>query len=541
MSSINSGYRGNRPAGTSAAGEKDDKNLSDLAKDMGLFQNSETEGTEDTKEGAKGGKGGKLGKAGKPHGMHGGMSTKSDTIGGSNSVSGPKAESSPSFLPDPNQQEPGKVSAEDLAGLDPTAAPLGTNESIEAAHAQLAADMADPNASVGTLALDIHNLSAEMTAGGITTPVSQVINDMVDPKGKGITPSENLVSATKAQGINLKKDNVDVAAAQKSLDASMAIEPANTAAISMDVAHVVRVTGLTGADASKALDSAASKIGSSKRDPLAALYAAAAKNGIDITDKGKDAASAALNDKATKTAANKAKAAAAQAAQAAQQQAQQQAQQNAGSQQSHNQSGGGGGGSPSNNTGATTASRGNYAPVPSTGSGRSAGGWDTSGNQSIEPNPANPVDWAKEFNMKGGFTSISLDEMLAKVPQLTASYPNIKQMLTDAAASSNPALPPQLLLSTLGVETSFAQNFGTNAKDGPFQFIESTFAAYGSGDRTNMADAAKACANYYATLLHENGGDLFAAMRDYNGDVNLGASNSYQKDQQDMFNGTFSG
>lgn len=146
------------------------------------------------------------------------------------------------------------------------------------------------------------------------------------------------------------------------------------------------------------------------------------------------------------------------------------------------------------------------------------------------------MDFERDFGIKGGFTSESFDDLLARVPSLTAQYPNIKEILTSAANSVSPPIPPQLLLSTLGVETSYATN-PNNGQDGPFQFIASTFDVYGKGDRTDMQDAANACANYYRTLLQENGGDLFAAMRDYNGDVNLGASNSYQKDQQSIFNG----
>lgn len=560
MSSINNGHRPRVPG---AIDPNDNSNLSKIAKRQGIFQgpagDDKTEGSGEGKGKAQGGKtapkgpqtkvgagaaaggaaGGAAGQAAAAGGAAGASATGiDDTLeSGTSGAAGAAAANAAglpqtsvpqdSILPTTPTQNLATSNAQDIKAVgDLATSPSRLNDTVNLARGRLAQDMNDPTTSQATLQKDITALSSALDQAGITEPpVAAIINTMVDPYGTKDAPSAALQAAAQAQGIDLSADNADPAAAKDALQKALAQNPPLDAAVDMATSNLMRVNALSGTDPAAALKDVAANTAEGSSG-LAALYAAAAKAGVDLTGKDDDSTASAKNkaaqgklDKAEKKARADEAAAGSNAAQIS----------GSGGGQGRS-TGGGGSADIVNNNDAS------YASIPKTGAGSSAGGWDTSGNEAIAPNPDNPVNFEKDYGIKGGFTSESLDDLLARVPSLTQQYPNIKEILTNAANSVSPAIPPQLLLSTLGVETSYATN-PNNAQDGPFQFISSTFDVYGKGDRTNMQDAANACANYYKTLLQENGGDLFAAMRDYNGDVTKGASNSYQKDQQSIFNG----
>jgi hypothetical protein len=435
-------------------------------------------------------------------------------------------------LPDPGADTTASPPKE-VSAVDDLASPQAAGAAVTAATTQLSKDLADPKATPAAFTADLQHVDAALKQAGITTPpLATIVNDLVDPKGQKTQAPAALAQAAQAQGIDLATDNTNATTAENAVRAALAQQPVVPAAVDLATAHLARATALGGGDLVTTLAQVAADLPASNTDGLSALYAAAAKNGVDLSGKDADAITQAKNRNAQL---QQKRASSANAAARADRAA------NPQNYSDPNYSGGGSAGGsdakgPINYSGGAPANTQQYASIPKSGPGTSNGGWDTTGNVPIAPNPDNPVDFQKDYGISGGFSSESLDDLLAKVPQLTSQYPNIKDILTTAANSVNPPIPPQLLLSTLGVETSYATN-NNNGQDGPFQFIASTFAAYGSGDRTNMQDAANACANYYRTLLNDNGGDLYAAMRDYNGDINQGASNSYQADQQSIFNG----
>lgn len=519
MSSINNFNRKNLSGSVT---DDDNSNLSKTAKAEGLFQNDPV--SQDNAQSTDGDTSTKSTKVGK----HSRTASKAASANFLSSQSSTKTSTGTQTVLPSSSDASGTPSTSDAADVDALATGQTSEDAVSDATTQLTTDLADSTTSKTQFEQDVQGLSTALTQAGIQTPVSTVINDLVDPSGKGTTAPTALTAAAKAQGVDLSVDDTDVQTAQATLQAAVNQSPVVQAAVDVASAHLARVSTLAGQQPATVFGDVATATSSSNAGGLAALYAAAAKNGVDLSDKGDDAISNAKNTKATKAASDQR-----QQAQAAYAQ-QQQAAASASSGTSSSDTGATGSVSYSGGTASNTQT---YSSIAKTGSGTSAGGWDTTGNAAIAPNPDNPVNFETTYGIKGGFTSESLDDLLAKVPQLTSQYPNIKSILTTAAASVSPAIPPQLLLSTLGVETSFATNYGNNAKDGPFQFIASTFAEYGTGDRTNMTDAANAAAKYYSTLLKANGNDLFAAMRDYNGDVNEGASNTYQKDQQSIFNG----
>jgi hypothetical protein len=164
-------------------------------------------------------------------------------------------------------------------------------------------------------------------------------------------------------------------------------------------------------------------------------------------------------------------------------------------------------------------------PTPSSGGSTGTGKVDAAVNSSV-----NFSDWG----INGGFTAMPLGELLAKHPQLVYA----QQAMLDASAQSNPMIPPQLLVAICLQESSGGLNVGSYG--GPFQFTDDrAWNAYGpkGGDRNNMNDAAKGAANYIAFLLSQNGGDLNAALRFYNGPIEWGGKPSYQADIQAWMKG----
>lgn len=168
------------------------------------------------------------------------------------------------------------------------------------------------------------------------------------------------------------------------------------------------------------------------------------------------------------------------------------------------------------------------APAPAPAPGTVA-----TGDAKVTSAVTNPVTFG-DWGINGGFTAISLDALMALHPKLAYA----EQDMVNAAAASNPMVPPQLLVAICLQESSGGQDVGSYG--GPFQFTDDrAWNAYGppGGDRNKMGDAAKGAANYIAYLLKQNGGDLNAALRFYNGPIANGGKPSYQADIQAWMKG----
>lgn len=182
----------------------------------------------------------------------------------------------------------------------------------------------------------------------------------------------------------------------------------------------------------------------------------------------------------------------------------------------------------STSNGSPTTADPNGDPNGSAGSAASTG---VANVDSAVNNSVNFADWG----INGGFSAIPLTTLLSKHPQL-AGY---QQAFVNAAAQANPILPPQLLVALCLQESSGGLDL--SGYGGPFQFSDDgAWAAYGpkGGDRNNMSDAAIGAANYIAFLLNQNGNDLNAALRNYNGPVSNGGLPQYQSDIQAWMQGT---
>ena len=161
-------------------------------------------------------------------------------------------------------------------------------------------------------------------------------------------------------------------------------------------------------------------------------------------------------------------------------------------------------------------------------------GATASGVANVDAAVNQPVTFA-DWGISGGFTAIPLTQLLALHSQLAGD----EQAFVAAAAQANPVLPPQLLVAICLQESSGGLDL--SGYGGPFQFTDdNAWAAYGpkGGNRNNMSDAAIGAANYIAYLLKQNGNDLNAALRGYNGPVSNGGLPQYPSDIQAWMQGT---
>lgn len=182
-------------------------------------------------------------------------------------------------------------------------------------------------------------------------------------------------------------------------------------------------------------------------------------------------------------------------------------------------------------TGPSSAQSGNAVAGTSSGSATPVA---SSGVSSVDSAVTGPVTFS-DWNISGGFTAISLNDLLAQHPQLAGDA----QLFVAAAAQASPVLPPQLLVAICLQESSGGLDDGSYG--GPFQFTDDgAWAQFGpkNGDRNAMGDAAIGAANYMAYLLQQNGNDLNAALRSYNGPISQGGLASYQSDIQAWMQGT---
>lgn len=157
----------------------------------------------------------------------------------------------------------------------------------------------------------------------------------------------------------------------------------------------------------------------------------------------------------------------------------------------------------------------------------------TSSSTNVTSAITQPVTFA-DWGINGGFTAMPLNQLLALHPQLSSD----QQDFVTAAAQASPNIPPQLLVAICLQESSGGLD---SANGGPFQFTDNgAWNTYGpkGGDRYNMGDAAIGAANYIADLLKSNGGDLNAALRNYNGPISQGGNPQYQAQIQQWMQGT---
>ncbi len=269
MSSI-----GNNPRNPTASSSN--QSLSDIAKNEGLFQDSSTSGsgaTGDT-DGAQGAKG--------THGKGKPVGKGATAAVGMGAKSGPGVSQGVSVLPDPSAENGGLPSGQDTQAINELAANQGGSD-VASASQKLSADLAVGQASQATLSADIGQLQTALTNAGITTPVGQVVLDLVDPKGTGVAPSKALAAAAQASGVDLSQDHTHLAQAQSALTAAVNATPANADAVNVATAHVIRASGLSNSSASAALSTVVASASTDGGSGLAALYASAAANGMNYS------------------------------------------------------------------------------------------------------------------------------------------------------------------------------------------------------------------------------------------------------------------
>jgi hypothetical protein len=168
-------------------------------------------------------------------------------------------------------------------------------------------------------------------------------------------------------------------------------------------------------------------------------------------------------------------------------------------------------------------------------------GWFNNGNQlqlwTCYPGSANQA-----FNFAGstiassgsstattdfyGYKAVSLGAFVAKNPAC-APYKDALQ-----AAGSDQGINPTFLGAIAMVESGCnPYPAGPNGQYGPFQFMsDQAWNFYGGTgkDRTNFWDAAYGAARYFHALLVQDNGNLWQAMRDWNGPIGQGGDPAYQ-------------
>ncbi|RYF47277.1 MAG: hypothetical protein EOO38_12470 [Cytophagaceae bacterium] len=136
-----------------------------------------------------------------------------------------------------------------------------------------------------------------------------------------------------------------------------------------------------------------------------------------------------------------------------------------------------------------------------------------------------------------GYKCISLDDFIKKYPWC-ADYKGAFQ-----SAGANQGINPVFLGAIAMAESTCGAGLKNSpqAWAGPFQFSSNeAWSFYGgrSKDRTNPWDAAYGAARYFNALLKQTNGNLYQAMREYNGPIGEGGSSSYQSDIAGFMAGT---
>lgn len=126
-----------------------------------------------------------------------------------------------------------------------------------------------------------------------------------------------------------------------------------------------------------------------------------------------------------------------------------------------------------------------------------------------------------------GYNCIGLDEFVQKYPYC-APYKGALQ-----SAGADQGINPVFLGSIAMIESTCGEGLknSPHAWAGPFQFMDNNAADFYVGknrDRTNFWDAAYGSARYFRALITQNNGNLFQAMRNYNGLPENGGDPNYQ-------------
>ena len=128
-----------------------------------------------------------------------------------------------------------------------------------------------------------------------------------------------------------------------------------------------------------------------------------------------------------------------------------------------------------------------------------------------------------------GYNCISLDDFVRKYP-VCAPYKGALQ-----SAGADQGINPVFLGAIAMIESNCGEGLknSPNAWAGPFQFMDDSATRFYVGapprDRTNFWDAAYGAARYFKALLAQTNGNLYQAMRNYNGDPANGGETHYQE------------
>jgi hypothetical protein len=132
------------------------------------------------------------------------------------------------------------------------------------------------------------------------------------------------------------------------------------------------------------------------------------------------------------------------------------------------------------------------------------------------------------------FDAAPMSELMQKYPQLAKYEKDFE------AAAQQMGVQPQLLVAIAMEESTGGTNPNANSNGGGMmQFTDDgAWQQYGNGgDRMNDHDSIWASARYMSDLVNQNGGNLDAALRAYNGPLSQGGNPSYQSDIARMMSG----
>lgn len=248
-----------------------------------------------------------------------------------------------------------------------------------------------------TLKADIGAYKDAMTAAGHGADVAAGLKIMVDAAGLPSADQTKVTAAATAEGIDLSAiSDATLKSAQAKLNQDLANPATDAGIVDLDVMQVKNLSA-DGATAAESLTAAAQASSSDGGSNLAALYAAAAKNGVDLTKDSEDKVGSVKNKAATQKmekADQKARQQAAQQANAAQQVGSS-SQQGGGT---HNATGGGGGGGGSTGGAGSTGGSGGGANIQ-------APTYDPTAAASPHGAKENLSSWTQQVYPKGQFNN----------------------------------------------------------------------------------------------------------------------------------------
>ena len=267
------------------------------------------------------------------------------------------------------------------ASTELTAEATPLSQSVDKLSDDLAAGVTDP----ATLTQDIQDYKAAMEAAGQGDKAADGLKIMMDAAHLPDADASAVNALAMAQGIDVAAAGVvTLEQAQEQLTADLADDTIDAGLVDL---HVMQIKNLTGDDqsgqtASDVIGAAVAASGGNSTNALAALYAAAAKNGVDLSQDSEEKVGAALDKKAAAQGERAGKKA---------QEEQQKAAAAAAQQQRAQQQGGGEGGSGSS--------------VGSAGTSEKAPTYDAEAVNSPHGTQENLSNWTQQVYPKGQFNN----------------------------------------------------------------------------------------------------------------------------------------